>query len=303
MLVAKLVMTIPKIIHHIAPKDKSRWHPLWEKCYNSWKEQFKDFEHILWNDESDIDNLIKEHYSDQFDFYTNLPVHIMRIDFARLCILHSYGGIYSDMDVFCYKNFYNELNEDFHIVEAPYGENWANGQLKVENCLMCSSKNNSFLLKMIDECEENYNLNIKNKFKKENISDRSQNYLIINTAGPSYVSNKMNNYNMDYKNILSGHLFNNHGLSYDKSFYTKHIMTGLWGKEIIDNITKESKNCFEKTAEDMFLQEIKKYAAIDIESIEEFDFYKDYTNGNYIKSYTPQNIQETENTSKSFQYN
>jgi hypothetical protein len=27
---------IPKIIHHIAPKDKSRWHDTWEPCLQSW---------------------------------------------------------------------------------------------------------------------------------------------------------------------------------------------------------------------------------------------------------------------------
>lgn len=39
---------ISKIIHHIAPENKNRWHPLWQRCYDSWKEQFIDFEFILW---------------------------------------------------------------------------------------------------------------------------------------------------------------------------------------------------------------------------------------------------------------
>ena len=94
------------IIHHIAPENKSSWHPLWIKCYESWKKVFGNkFEFKLWNDKEDIDRLVKNKYNKFYDIYRSFPAHIMKIDFARLCILHSYGGIYSDMDVFCYKDF------------------------------------------------------------------------------------------------------------------------------------------------------------------------------------------------------
>ena len=276
-------MKIPKIIHHIAPKDTDRWHSLWERCYLSWSSVFTDFEHKLWNDEDDIDNLVKEFYPNQWEFYSTLPVHIMKIDFARFCVLHQYGGIYADMDVFCYKNFYENLTEDFHITEAPYGEVWINGELKVENCLMCSIKNNTFIKNMINDCEENYNLNIKQRFKKDKISERSQNYNLGYTCGPKYVSEKMINYNKYENNILPGHLYNNHGLAYDDSFYTKHLLTGMWGKEIIDSIIKDSNQEFDRTTDNLYIQEIKKYAKIDFDSTDKFDFYKDYTDGSFIK--------------------
>ena len=295
-------MKIPKIIHHIAPKDTDRWHSLWERCYLSWSNVFTDFEHKLWNDEDDIDNLVKEFYPNQWEFYSTLPVHIMKIDFARLCILHQYGGIYADMDVFCYKNFYSNLTEDFHITEAPYGEKWANGELKVENCLMCSVKNNTFIENMINNCEENYTLNIKQKFKKDKLSERSHSYLITNTAGPSYVSKKLNDLKIDLNFILSGHLYNNHGLAYDDSFYTKHIMTGLWGKEIIDIIIKDSNQDFNQTTDNLYIQEIKKYAKIEFDTTDQFDFYKDYTDGQFIKEQKEILISEPKNKLANIQY-
>jgi len=262
---------IPKIIHHIAPKDKDRWHPIWDQCYPSWEKQFPDFEHKLWNDEEDIDNLVKEHYNQHWKLYSSFPVHIMKIDFARFCILHQHGGIYADMDVFCYKNFYGELTQDFHIVQAPYGEKWMNGELQVENCLMCSTKTNDFVSRLINECETNYIIKVKNKFNKKRMVDNVQSHLIGVTAGPNYVSCVMEKHNVDNRSILSGNLFNNHGLSYDKKFFTKHLLTGMWGKEVLLG-TKEY--MMKKS-----IEEYSKYANLN----GEFDLFKDYTDGNYIK--------------------
>ena len=108
---------IPKIIHHIAPKFPNSWHYFWQKCYDSWKTQFSDYEFIMWNDKDDIDNFVKIHYKEHWNLYRAFPFHIMRIDFARLCILHKFGGIYADMDVFCYKNFEHLLTNEVYFLE------------------------------------------------------------------------------------------------------------------------------------------------------------------------------------------
>ena len=44
---------IPKIIHQTAPADKSKWHPIWEICQNSWKENFPspEYSYKFWNDD------------------------------------------------------------------------------------------------------------------------------------------------------------------------------------------------------------------------------------------------------------
>lgn len=264
---------IPKIIHHIAPKNKERWHPIWDQCYPSWKKQFPDFEHKLWNDEEDIDKLVRTNYPEHWKLYSSFPAHIMKIDFARICILHKYGGIYADMDVFCYKNFYDELPQDFHIVQAPYGEKWMNGELQVENCLMCSTKNNDFVSRLINECETNYIIKVKKKFNKKRMGDNVQSYLIGMTAGPNYVSCAMETHNVDTRSILPGNVFNNHGLSYDKKFFTKHLLTGMWGKE--------SMQLFEGK-ESMMKKSIEEYSKF-VSFSGELDMFRDYTEGNYIR--------------------
>lgn len=262
---------IPKIIHHIAPENKNRWHPLWQRCYDSWKKQFIDFEFILWNDEKDIDSLVKNYFNQFWSTYSSFPVHIMRIDFARFCILHKYGGIYADMDVFCYKNFYDVIEDNkVYLLPAPYGSQSANGNNLLENALMISPCKHIFFQK----CLEYSSFVFGNKIKKYNIRfplNYFEQTLVVNTAGPVCLDNVFELFKKDIK-ILDYRLFNNHGLSYDVNFYTKHLLTGIWGKESL--LLKKNND---------YLDEVKKFANLENVTLDNFDFYKDYTNGGYLK--------------------
>jgi len=122
---------IPKIIHQTGPSNISNWHPLWFPCAQSWKNQFPTFEYKFWND-AQIDELVRTEYPDYWEMYQNFPIHIMKIDFVRLCFMHKFGGIYADLDVFCYQNFYSELKESVYLLENPMGND------PIENSLMCS---------------------------------------------------------------------------------------------------------------------------------------------------------------------
>ena len=131
-------MTIPKIIHQLAPADRSKWSPVWTICSESWKNSFpSDFQHIIWNDE-DAEDIVKRYYPQFLSAYKEFPFHIIRIDFVRWCMLHKFGGIYADMDMYCYKNFYSELTNDCYIIESDMeGET-------VQNSLMASTPKHPF---------------------------------------------------------------------------------------------------------------------------------------------------------------
>ena len=52
-------MPIPKIIHQLAPADKSKWHPVWTICSESWKNVYpSNFQHIIWSDENANDIVV-----------------------------------------------------------------------------------------------------------------------------------------------------------------------------------------------------------------------------------------------------
>lgn len=273
-------MTIPKIIHHIAPKDRSRWHPVWHRCYPTWKQHFPDAEHMMWNDQDDINSFVQQYYPQYYDMFMQFPAHIMRVDFVRFCLLHHFGGIYSDMDMFCYRDFYDELTHPLHIIEAPYGEEF------LESSLMMSKPGHDFWQDCMELSKEVFYTTVR----KHNIpipfnNDRAAQYILISACGPNLICRvwrKWVKQRPDKVQTLSGILYNNHGMSYHPEYRTKHMMTGMWGKESVDHIEESTNKS--KTLKDnldrLYIQEMKKYAQLhDVESVDDFDFYRDYTNG------------------------
>jgi mannosyltransferase OCH1-like enzyme len=261
---------VPKIIHQTGPSDESKWHPLWKKCQWSWKEAYTDFEYRFWSDDQ-IDELISSQYPQFKDMYEKFPVHIMKIDFVRFAILHSVGGIYADLDVFCYQNFYDELTESAYIVENPYGND------PFENSLMCGISGSEFFMKCMELSLERWEYAHKKapemiKKVSEISTDRDMGlfvrpYLVFFITGTQLLSSAYRKYS-DLTGTLPGVIFNNKDMSYDIAYRTKHVHTGVWGKENIE-IASEIDGAYKN------LRNIP---------VDQFDFYTDYTNGNYLKT-------------------
>jgi len=167
------------------------------------------------------------------------------------------------MDVYCYKNFYDELTNSVYIQQAPYGD------VPIENALMASEPNNEFWLKCMDKSVEIYNDKVKRRENTLHLKDRLDQLIVTSATGPHLVFEvlKQNQLGID---ILPGILYNNHGLSYHPEYRTKHMLTGLWGREATDNRNE-------------YIKELSQYSDLTGVTIESFDFYKDYTNGGYLK--------------------
>lgn len=84
---------IPKIIHYcwFGRGEKPK---LAQKCIASWKKYCPDFEIIEWNEE----NFEIEKYPYAKYCYDNQKWAFLS-DFARLVVVHEYGGVYFDTDV------------------------------------------------------------------------------------------------------------------------------------------------------------------------------------------------------------
>jgi len=280
-------MTIPKIIHFIAPGDRSKWHPLWHRCYESWCDNHPDFEIKLWNDSDDLINLIDQYYPQYSNLYRAFPYDIMRINFSRLGILHRFGGFYSDMDVFCYYNFYDELiDNDLFILKNKLNET-NSGQHKHlihEMCLMICSENHSYFAECMENSKEQFN-RLESLFSNKNIDDA---WLIEQIVGGYLLLQSRDMFNPKQISLLPHTRYNNRACSYDDSFITKHMRSSLWNRSVIPDqyfivynlmfsVSKndESINHLILKAESLGLE----YKIIDIE---DFDFYKDYSNKSYF---------------------
>lgn len=292
---------IQKIIHQIAPSDQDLWHPLWKKCHKSWLNNFPDFEYKLWNDQEDIDNFVKEYYPKYYSLYKAFPYHVMRIDFARLCIIHHFGGIYADMDVFCYQNFYNDLTEDFYLAENLTNEFTT---ALYENSLMIAKKN----LPFFEFCmmySKIWFIEWRTRFEKNSDNWRtSENcFLVNNITGSGMICGALANTKQKVS-PLNCREFNNRPGSYHPSFKTKHTHTAIWGNEYLDIENKKlliyKGIVYNKSHINDSTLALKPL----ILEFEEFDFYYDYTdniflrdnNLEYIKTYITESKNELRDT-------
>lgn len=282
-------MTIPKIIHQIAPQDRSRWHPMWNRCYPSWKQHFSDFEHHLWEDQDQINRFVQKYYPQYYEMFIDFPAHIMRVDFVRFCLLHHHGGIYADMDMFCYRNFYYELTHPLHIIEAPYGEEF------LESSLMISEPGHQFWIDCMELSKEVFYTTVKKHGIQipfnDNLSDQR---LLTAACGPNLICRVWKKWlqeNPVMLRALPGVVYNNHGMSYHAEYRTKHMMTGMWGKESVDHIETQINSTLRQGLDLIYISEMKRYVNLNgIETVDDFDFYHDYTNGG-MKTYFIPNLE------------
>lgn len=218
-------MKIPNYLHQLAPLNKDNWHPIWHKCRESWLSNFKSVNFVLWSDE-EAETLVRQHYPYYYDLYTNFPFQINRIDFARFCILHKYGGVYADMDMYCYQDFFSSLSEKCYLVGSTLY------QEIVQNSLMAAQPNHVFFLHCMDACKSAYDSGL-HSFDKSNITTRESNDYVLNVTGPRLLTNAYNEHK-EIVTVLPTPEYNPHYLDYNESVKTKHMLTGRWGTEMMD---------------------------------------------------------------------
>ena len=82
-------------------RDGKRMPLLFENSQRRWRQVARQMgaQYHLWSAD-EVDALIKKHYPQFWAMYQKVPFPVMRVDIGRICILHHYGGLYSDLDVF-----------------------------------------------------------------------------------------------------------------------------------------------------------------------------------------------------------
>src|ERR1044072_7413443 len=104
----------------MAPRSQRNWHPIWHRSQRSWFRHYSDFEYHMWDDKR-IWSFISDQFPRIAPILEALPLQIVVLDVARYMLLFRFGGLYADMDMFCYKNFHAELERDVHIIEGASG--------------------------------------------------------------------------------------------------------------------------------------------------------------------------------------
>ena len=189
---------------------------------NSWKKD-TSFKYSFYNDKQCHD-FIEEFFPDIKDAYEKVPLHVMKADIWRYCIIYKYGGIYADADAV--------LKTDPNVFVNQDGKNFVifNESDNIHYCqVVFSSISNSPVLKSI------LDLAVERIRKTDSFTDE---HLVHYLTGPgvftdgiiNYCKNKYGNYpergnlfrfnssNIDIK-IYDVNTYNN---------YIQHLFSGGW---------------------------------------------------------------------------
>lgn len=223
---------IPKIIHHIAPNKRTTWHPVWQKCYESWLKEYPDpeYKHMLWNDTWDLDNLVKFHLPQHYPRFSHIKRHIVKIDFCKAVMVYVYGGMYVDMDFFCFENFYKDLKKQVILSESSY-----NHSETIQNAIFGAVKHHPFTMSYINDMMKNI----------KEMKDPGGDEYVLNVVGPRALSksysNQRNNFSGQFQ-VLPCAMYNPHldtitkhvkNPSTTHSIKCAHFMTGIWGRDYL----------------------------------------------------------------------
>ena len=111
------------------------------------------FTHILWDDADNL-NFVKERYPWFLATYKGYDVEIKRADAVRYMFLHTYGGIYLDMDFECLQPF-DTLLEEYSYYDillgsiATDGDHWKSKN-SIPNAIMFSKPGHHFWLEVLE---------------------------------------------------------------------------------------------------------------------------------------------------------
>lgn len=214
---------IPKIIHQMAPANPNKWNYFWHECHKSWKDTHPDFEHMMWTDEK-VFELVEQCYPQHYDLFMKFEHDIIRWDFARFCVLHKFGGIYADMDFFCYKRFYDKLKKNIYVVES-----WREWGEVIQNSLMMSTPGHAFWTKCMNECKivshSNINLAIKETCGPQFISQFASEVTVLRKEQFNPKCKIQMNFDLELNSRM---LYFNKINSNETDCYTRHWLTSDW---------------------------------------------------------------------------
>ena len=133
-------MSLIKIIHQTAA-DINKISPPFDSFVASVKRTHPTWKYMFWSDQDNF-KIVHDHYSDMLEVYNKVSP-VQKSDIARYCILHKYGGLYIDIDIYCNKSLEPLIKPD-KVMLAPSSPLFIFGKKSYTNYIMYSSKNHPF---------------------------------------------------------------------------------------------------------------------------------------------------------------
>ena len=112
-----------------------------DKVVKNWQSLNIGYDVKLYDDNECIDFLTKEYGNEYSKFFEELPYGPIKADFWRLCILHKYGGIYSDIDIEPFESLTKILENNNNNDNDNDDENYEDDENNNNEITFCSCIN------------------------------------------------------------------------------------------------------------------------------------------------------------------
>ena len=105
---------IPKIVH-LSYKSVATLPDHWKPTLDVWKQQGWQ---VMFHSDEDTEALMKNDYPQYYDTYSKFAHMIQKVDMVRICYLHKWGGVWSDLDLVPTRDLYPELQYDLSLIKS-----------------------------------------------------------------------------------------------------------------------------------------------------------------------------------------
>jgi mannosyltransferase OCH1-like enzyme len=142
--------TIPKIFHQTW--KTSELPPQTAELTAVWKSLHPDWTYKLWTDE-ECNEFVSSVYPEFEKKYKSFPYNIQRVDAVRYLILHTYGGVYMDLDMFPLKSLdWLTSKTEFVVSKEPEEAAKIHGfPYIISNAFMASPVDHPFLAHLVED--------------------------------------------------------------------------------------------------------------------------------------------------------
>jgi hypothetical protein len=120
-----------------------------------WGADYPDWNHKVYSNQ-EIEKIVKEYSDRAWEFYKNCPIFSFKADFARLILLHKFGGVYIDIDT------RPSLDMSGYILKTDNLKWWfsfslnQNGDIITNNDFVATEKKSPVIEKIISNALDNF---------------------------------------------------------------------------------------------------------------------------------------------------
>lgn len=182
--------TFPRIAH-LSWKNENI-PSYWQETFDAWHKLHPDWQIVLWTDAM-LDEFVVSRFPERVAKYKSYKYNIMRVDFARYCLMQAVGGLYMDLDC-CpvvslepLVRFYEALGADVVLSESGAGH----GAQSLTNAFLLSKPGAKFWNVVWEVLQDPYGFS---PGWKQLVGPPSRHFSIIFTTGPGIMNESLREY-------------------------------------------------------------------------------------------------------------